>query len=198
MVVAAVVHRPAGAIQQVELVDALAPQRLGIVVEEGDEFFLVCRFQARLHNQLHIVAHENTLKQSAVTVAFIAQQVVSSIYHVTVTDSEISGLAGIFQVRDLLGNLIQLVGGTQECSLIVREREGADLTTLTVDVVVDGTGGRVEQVLTLPIINLKGPLQVFLVLVDIVEPCGNQAGRTVGAGILAPRLVVSPGDATPA
>ena len=39
MVVAAVVHRPAGAIQQVELVDALAPQRLGIVVEEGDELF---------------------------------------------------------------------------------------------------------------------------------------------------------------
>ena len=73
MVVAAIVHCPVSIIQQIKLIDKLTQHEFSIIVTESDEFLLIYGVQIRFHNQLHIITHENTLKQTSVTIAFITK-----------------------------------------------------------------------------------------------------------------------------
>ena len=73
MVVTAIVHCPVSIIQQIKFIDSLSPQDFSIIVKESDEFLLLYGVQIRFHNQLHIITHENTLKQTSVTIAFITK-----------------------------------------------------------------------------------------------------------------------------
>ena len=73
MVVTAIVHCPVSIIQQIKFIDSLSPQDFSIIVKESDEFLLIYGVQIRFHNQLHILTHENTLKQTSVTIAFITK-----------------------------------------------------------------------------------------------------------------------------
>ena len=156
--------------------------------------------QGLVVDEFHKVAEEDAVEQSAVALGSIAQHtaVARHVLHYI-----LRSLYGIGKILLVARNLVQFVRGAEKGSLIVGENPFAVYLAVPCHVVRHGSR-RLEEGVLEPMVDFLGFRKVlpagFLALharlvIEVVQACGNDGGRTVGAGVLRFLHIGLPRDA---